>query len=194
VTLLGQTSTPTAGIWTTRVRASDSVGLADNSRRSRPDLGRTTVRGGLCVDVPRQGSPLFADLLGEVGRIGDSAGSVFHEPAPQGPSAPRPSREAEGPLEVCEHRPFPAPVRERPVLVTAMRPGGTRRALSRKIGARRGQSIDDLAITTDFRSSDFRSETEARLRGTLEVVAEGVSTAGTTFILLAPDRDPRPRR
>ena len=128
--------------------------------------------------------PLFAELLRAVGAVDGIRRVRFTSPHPKDLRPETIAAMAETPA-VCEHLHLPLQSGSDRVL-TAMRRGYTRVALSRAAWPRRGQAVDDLAVTTDI-IVGFPGETDDDFERTLEVAAEAEYDSAYTFIF-----SPRP--
>jgi tRNA-2-methylthio-N6-dimethylallyladenosine synthase len=127
---------------------------------------------------PTRVRPLFADLLGALGRVDGIRRIRFTSPHPKDLRPETIEAMAETPA-VCEHLHLPLQAGSDRVLAAMHRGYTAERYLERLAAAR--AAVPDLAVTTDL-IVGFPGETGAEFDRTLEVVAEAGYDSAYTFI------------
>jgi len=164
--------------------AADGVSEVTLLGQNVNSYGRDLTRHGVWDGAPRRrGSPLFADLLRQVGAVDGVRRVRYTSPHPKDLRPETIEAMASMPA-VCEHLHLPLQSGSDRVLAAMHRGYTAERYLARLAAAR--AAVDDLAVTTDL-IVGFPGETDADFERTLEVVAEAAYDSAYTFVF-----SPRP--
>jgi tRNA-2-methylthio-N6-dimethylallyladenosine synthase len=181
VTLLGQNVNSYGRDIALRLRAGEVPPVRGSKGRAAPEVwmaGEAWVAEGR-----RRPRPLFADLLGAVGRVPGIRRVRYTSPHPKDLRPETIQAMAETPA-VCEHLHLPLQAGSDRVL-SEMRRGYTVERYARSLAEARAR-VEDLAVTTDL-IVGFPGETEEDFERTLEVVAASEYDSAYTFVF-----SPRP--